>query len=90
MDQSFSKKIEQFLCDAHIGEHMALIRVSGPPQVSGENLASGDILINNSHFVDGTPDRNKPQKRDVHIYGEDALIVDMSLEDMWILIRQGN
>lgn len=90
MDQSFSKKIEQFFCDAHIGEHMALIRVSGPPQVSGENLASRDILINNSHFVDGTPDRNKPQKRDVHIYGEDALIVDMSLEDVWILIRQGN
>ena len=80
MDQSFSKKIEHFFSDAHIGEHMALIRVSGRPQISGENLASREILINNSHFIDGTPDHNKPQKRDV----------DMSVEDAWMLIRQEN
>ena len=90
MDQSFSKKIEDFFSEAHIGNHMALIRVSGRPQVSGENLASRDIPINNSHVVDGTPDHNKPKKRDAHMHGGDVLIVDISGEDVEILIRQEN
>ena len=90
MDQSFSKKIEDFFSEAHIGNHMALIRVSGRPQVSGENLASRDIPINNSHVVDGTPDHNKPQMRDTHMHGGDVLIVDMSGEDVGMLIRQEN
>ena len=90
MDQSFSKKIEHFFSDAHIGEHMALIRVSGRPQVSGENPTARDILINNSHVVDGTPYHNKSQKCDVHMHGGDVLVIDMSVEDVRMLIRQEN
>ncbi|MDB4690552.1 hypothetical protein OAH23_09055 [Verrucomicrobia bacterium] len=67
---------------------MALIRVSGQPQVSGENLASRDIIINTSHVVYVTPDHNEPQKRVVHIHGGDVLIVDMSFEDVWMPIQR--
>ena len=88
MDQSFSKKIEHFFSDAHIEEHMALIRVSGRPQVSGENLASRDVIITTSHVVYVTPDHSEPQKCIVHIHGGDVLIVDMSFEDVWMLIQR--
>jgi hypothetical protein len=67
---------------------MALIRVSGRPQVSGENLASRDMIINTSHVVYVTPDHKEPQKCVVHMHGEDVLIVDMSFEDMWMLIQR--
>lgn len=88
MDQSFSKKIEHFFSDAHISEHMALIRVSGQPQVSRENLASRDIIINTSHVVYVTPDHNEPQKCVVHIHDGDVSIVDMSFEDVWMPIQR--
>ena len=87
MDQSFSKKIEHFFSDAHISEHMALIRVSGQPQVSGENLASRDI-IHTSHVVYVTPGHNEPQECVVHIHGGDVLIVDMSFEHVWMPIQR--
>lgn len=67
---------------------MALIRVSGRPQVSGENLASRDIIINTSHVVYVTPDHNAPQKCVVHMQGDDVLMVDMPFEDMWMLIQR--
>jgi hypothetical protein len=67
---------------------MALIRVTGRPQVSGENLASRDMIINTSHVVYVTPDHNESQKCVVHMHGEDVLIVDMSFEDMWMLIQR--
>ena len=88
MDQSFSKKIEHSDIKVHYGRTMALIRVAGRPQVSGEHLASRDMIINTSHVVYVTPEHSEPQKSVVHMHGEDVLIVDMSFEDMWMLIQR--
>ena len=67
---------------------MALIRVTGKPQVSGENLASRDIILNTSHVIYITPDNGSSQKCVVHMQGDDVLMVDMSFEDMWMLIQR--
>ncbi|MBT5926798.1 MAG: hypothetical protein HOH33_09280 [Verrucomicrobia bacterium] len=88
MDQSFSKKIENSFIKRHHPKTMALIRVTGRPQVSGENLASRDIILNTAHVVYITPAYDSPQKCVTHMHGDDVLIVDMSFEDMWMLIQR--
>ena len=67
---------------------MALIRVTGKPQVSGEKLSPRDIILNTSHVIYITPDHNAPEKCVVHMQGEDVLLVDMPFEDMWLLIQR--
>ncbi len=67
---------------------MALIRVTGKPQVSGEKLSPRDIILNTSHVIYITPDHNASEKCVVHMQGEDVLLVDMPFEDMWMLIQR--
>jgi len=67
---------------------MALIRVTGKPQVSGENLSPRDIILNTTHVIYITPDHGTTQKCVVHMQGEDVLLIDMPFDDMWQLIQR--
>lgn len=68
---------------------MALIRVSGHIEISGESLPERDLIINTSHIMFAMPcDKENSTSSIVHLVDGETLHVTMSFEELWMLIQR--